>query len=152
MSGYAITLVIGRVGKEPELRYSPNGSGICQFSVAVGRNYKKNGEWAEDTEWYRVVVWDRGEYKAAERAAGALRKGSLVHVVGYMKTREWQDKDGAKHYTTELIADKVQPLADYNKKGPDGEPVVDESTARENVAAARRAFQQDMDELSGLPF
>lgn len=144
--GFAQTIVIGRLGKDPEFRYSPSGAGITQFSVASDRNYRKDGEWATDTEWYRVVVWDRGDLKTAQRAADTLHKGSLALVVGYMKTRDWE-KDGIKRYATELIADKVTPLADYNKKGQDGETQVSPDEARRNVAAAREAFKDDIEDL-----
>lgn len=95
----------GNLGKNPELKYTPGGKSICQFNVAVNNRYKnKAGEWVDgDTEWFRVVVWG----PLGEAAAEKLRKGSPCQVEGRMQTREWVDKDGAKRYATELIADRV---------------------------------------------
>ncbi len=140
-SGFAQTVIVGRLGRDPEYRYVASGDGVCQFNVGVDRNWQKDGEWKSTTEWYRCVVWDRVEIKYGERAAEALRKGSLVLVVGHMQTREWRDKEGVKRYTTELVADRVTPLADYGKAGQGETPAGD---ARANVAAARQAFQDDL--------
>ncbi len=135
--------ITGRLGRDPEMRYTPNGQAVTQFNVAVGRSYKRDGgDWQEETEWARVVVWG----PAAERAAAQLRKGSLVYVEGRVQTREWE-KDGVKRHTTELIAQWVRPLADFVKRGDEGAVSGDE--ARRNVAAAREAFR---DELGDLPF
>jgi single-strand DNA-binding protein len=100
-------MIIGNLGRDPEMRYTPSGQAVTQFTVAVNRNYKdQNGEWQEDTEWFRVVVWGQ----QAERSAEYLRKGNKVFVEGRMQTRQWEGQDGQKRYTTELIADRVQNL------------------------------------------
>ncbi len=100
-------MIIGNLGRDPEMRYTPGGQAVTQFTVAVNRNFRgTDGQWQEDTEWFRVVVWR----EAAERAAERLRKGAKVYVEGRLQTREWQDRDGQKRYTTELIADRVAPL------------------------------------------
>ena len=80
---------------------------MTQFTVAVNRNYKgQNGEWQEETEWFRVVVWGQ----QAERAAEYLRKGNKVYVEGRLQTRQWEDQTGQKRYTTELVANQVTNL------------------------------------------
>jgi single-strand DNA-binding protein len=80
---------------------------VTQFTVAVNRNYKDaNGEWKEETEWFRVVAWG----PLAERSAEYLRKGRKVYVEGRLQTRSWDDKDGQKRYTTELVANTVTAL------------------------------------------
>ena len=100
-------MIIGNLGRDPEMRYTPYGQAVTQFTVAVNRNYKDQaGEWQEETEWFRVVVWGQ----QAERTAEYLRKGSKVFVEGRMQTRQWEGQDGQKRYTTELIADRVQNL------------------------------------------
>jgi single-strand DNA-binding protein len=100
-------MIIGNLGRDPEMRYTPSGQAVTQFTVAVNRNYRdSNNEWQEETEWFRVVVWR----EAAERAAERLRKGSKVYVEGRLQTRQWEDREGQKRYTTELIAQTVTPL------------------------------------------
>jgi single-strand DNA-binding protein len=105
-------MIIGNLGRDPEMRYTPSGQAVTQFTVAVNRNYKDQaGEWQEETEWFRVVVWGQ----QAERTAEYLRKGSKVFVEGRMQTRQWEGQDGQKRYTTELIADRVQNLERRNR-------------------------------------
>ncbi len=100
-------MIIGNLGRDPEMRYTPGGQAVTQFSVATNRNFRdQQGEWQSETEWFRVVVWgDRGE-----RAAEFLRKGHKVYVEGRIQTRQWEDQSGNKRYTTELIADRVNSL------------------------------------------
>lgn len=100
-------MIIGNLGRDPEMRYTPSGQAVTQFSVATNRNYRDpQGEWQSETEWFRVVVWR----EQAERAAENLRKGHKVYVEGRIQTRQWEDQSGNKRYTTELIADRVTSL------------------------------------------
>ena len=101
-------ILIGNVGKDPEVRYTPSGAAICNISIATSRNWKdkNSGERQEETEWHRVVFYDR----LAEIAGEYLRKGRSVYVEGRLKTRKWADKDGIEKYTTEIIADQMQML------------------------------------------
>lgn len=100
-------MIIGNLGRDPEMRYTANGQAVTQFTVAVNRNYKDaSGEWKEETEWFRVVAWG----PLAERTAEYLRKGRKVYVEGRLQTRNWEGQDGQKHYTTELIASTVTGL------------------------------------------
>ncbi|WP_295641524.1 single-stranded DNA-binding protein [uncultured Methylibium sp.] len=101
-------ILIGNLGRDPEVRYTPSGSAVCNITVATSRNWKdKNtGDKVEETEWHRVVFYDR----LAEIAGEYLKKGRPVYVEGRLKTRKWQDKDGAEKYTTEIIADNMQLL------------------------------------------
>ncbi len=111
-------MIIGNLGRDPEMRYTPSGQAVTQFTVAVNRNYKgQNGEWQEETEWFRVVVWGQ----QAERAAEYLRKGNKVYIEGRLQTRQWEDKDGQKRYTTELVANQVTNLERRNRDD-DGDP------------------------------
>ena len=110
-------MIIGNLGRDPEMRYTPNGQAVTQFTVAVNRNYKsQDGEWQEETEWFRVVAWGQ----TGERAAENLRKGAKVYVEGRIQTRQWEDQTGAKRYTTELIADRVTSLE--RRPREDGDP------------------------------
>ena len=109
-------MIIGNLGRDPEMRYTPNGQAVTQFTVAVNRNYKDQaGEWQEETEWFRVVAWG----PTGERAAEYLRKGNKVYVEGRMQTRQWEDKDGQKRRTTEVVAQTVQFLG-KREGGPAG--------------------------------
>src|ERR1700690_2998706 len=100
-------MIIGNLGRDREMRYTPNGQAVTQFTVAVNHNYKDaSGEWKEETEWFRVVAWAA----LAERTAENLRKGRKVYVEGRLQTRSWEDKDGQKRYTTELVASTVTSL------------------------------------------
>jgi single-strand DNA-binding protein len=112
-------MIIGNLGRDPEMRYTPNGQAVTQFTVAVNRNYKDaNGEWKEETEWFRVVAWAA----LAERTAEYLRKGRKVYVEGRLQTRTWEGQDGQKHYTTELIANTVTALDSRPREDGVAEP------------------------------
>jgi single-strand DNA-binding protein len=107
-------IILGNLGRDPELRYTPSGSAVCNVSIATTRNWKsrEGGERQEETEWHRVVFYDR----LAEIAGEYLKKGRPVYVEGRLKTRKWQDKEGKDNYTTEIIAEQMQLLG-----GRDGE-------------------------------
>ncbi|RTL37437.1 MAG: single-stranded DNA-binding protein [Burkholderiales bacterium] len=110
-------ILIGNLGRDPELRYNPNGGAWCTISLATTRNWKnrETGERQEETEWHRVVFNDR----LAEIAGEYLKKGRPVYVEGRLKTRKWQDKEGRDTYTTEIIADQMQLLG--GREGGGGE-------------------------------
>ena len=100
-------ILVGRLGQDPELRYTASGTAVCNLSLATGEFYKdQNGERHEKTEWHRVVVWDR----QAENCSKFLNKGSQIFVEGRLQTRSWEDKNGQKRYTTEVTANNVQFL------------------------------------------
>ncbi|MGD8486982.1 MAG: single-stranded DNA-binding protein [Chloroflexota bacterium] len=107
-------MIIGNLGRDPEMRYTPSGQAVTQFSVATNRNYRDpQGEWQSEAEWFRVVVWgDQGE-----RVAEYLRKGHKVYVEGRLQTRQWEDQSGNKRYTTELIANRVTSLERRDREG-----------------------------------
>jgi single-strand DNA-binding protein len=112
-------ILIGNLGRDPEVRYTPNGAAICNVSIATTRNWKSkdSGERQEETEWHRVVFYDR----LAEIAGEYLKKGRPVYVEGRLKTRKWQDKEGKDTYTTEVIADQMQLLGGREGGGGGGE-------------------------------
>lgn len=101
-------ILIGNLGRDPETRYSPDGSAICNVSVATTSTWKDktSGERKEETEWHRVAFFGR----LAEIAGEYLKKGRPVYVEGRLKTRKYQDKDGVERYSTEIIADSMQLL------------------------------------------
>jgi single-strand DNA-binding protein len=96
-------MIIGNVGRDPEMRYTANGSAITTFSVAVNRSYGVDGERREETEWFNIVTWS----KLAELLGQHLQKGRKVYVEGRLTNRSWDGPDGQKRYRTEVIANQV---------------------------------------------
>ena len=111
-------ILIGNLGRDPEVRYTPNGAAVCNVSLATTRNWKdkNSGDRVEETEWHRVVFYDR----LAEIAGEYLKKGSPCYVEGRLKTRKWQDKDGKDNYTTEIVAEQMQLLGGREARGGSG--------------------------------
>src|SRR4029077_5000133 len=100
-------ILVGRLGRDPETRYTGGGQAVANFSMATDETYKdKNGERQKRTEWHKIVVWS----KMAEIAQQYLKKGSLLYLEGRLQTREWQDKEGQKRTTTEIVATNFRML------------------------------------------
>jgi len=110
-------ILIGNLGRDPEVRYATSGSAICNVSLATTRTWKDktSGDKVEETEWHRVVFYDR----LAEIAGEYLKKGRSIYVEGRLKTRKWQDKEGVERYTTEIIADEMKMLGSREGMGGD---------------------------------
>ena len=107
-------MLIGNLGADPEVRYTQSNTAIATFNVATTERFKdSNGEFKENTEWHRVVAWGR----LAEIAQQYLRKGSSVYIEGSIQTRQWEDKDGQKRYTTEIKALGMQMLGGRGESG-----------------------------------
>jgi single-strand DNA-binding protein len=111
-------ILVGNLGRDPETRYATSGSAICNITVATSRQWKDKatGEKKEETEWHRVVFYDR----LAEIAGEYLKKGRPVYVEGRLKTRKWQDKEGQDRYTTEIVAEEMQLLGSREGGGGGG--------------------------------
>ena len=100
-------ILVGNLGKDPEMRYMPNGDAVANFSIATTDSWKdKSGGRQERTEWHNIAMYRR----LAEIAGEYLKKGSSVYVEGRLQTRKWQDKNGQDRYTTEIICDQMQML------------------------------------------
>jgi single-strand DNA-binding protein len=113
-------MLIGHLGKDPELKYTPGGAAVATFSLATNEAYKdKDGNWQERPEWHRLVVWN----KQAETAAEYLKKGQQVYIEGRLQTRTWE-KDGQKHYTTEIVVQNFQMLGRKSEGGTGGAPEI----------------------------
>ncbi len=114
MAGINKVILIGNLGRDPELRYTQNGQPVANFSLATSENWtdKTSGEKVEKTEWHRIVVWGR----TAEHCSQYLAKGRTVYIEGRLQTRDWEDKEGQKRSTTEINAQTVQFLG-----GPKGQ-------------------------------
>ena len=107
-------MLIGNLGKDPEVRYTTSGAAVASFSIATSERFKnKSGEWEERTEWHNVVLWGR----QAEVAGEYLAKGKTVYIEGRLQTRKWQDKDGRDRYTTEVVGEKMQMLGAKGDSG-----------------------------------
>ena len=110
-------ILIGNLGADPELRYTSGGSAVADLRLATSRKYTtKDGTAKEDTQWHRIVVWG----KQAEHCKEYLSKGRQVYVEGRLQTRQWEDRDGNKRYTTEVVAERVQFLGGGNRGGGGG--------------------------------
>ena len=102
-------ILIGRLGRDPEMRYTPGGKAVTNFTMATSESWKDDsGEKQEHTEWHRIVIWG----KMAELADKHLSKGSQVYIEGKISTKEWTDKEGVKRYTTEIVASHMTFLGE----------------------------------------
>ena len=110
-------ILIGRLGSDPEVRYTQGGTAVANFNIATSENYTdKSGQRQERTEWHRIVVWNR----LAEICGEYLKKGREVYVEGRIETREWQDRDGNRRWTTEIKAQTVQFIGGRGDGGGGG--------------------------------
>lgn len=158
MSSVNKVILIGNLGKDPEVRYMPSGDAVANLTLATSENWtdKGSGDKKEQTEWHRVAFFGR----TAEVASQYLKKGSKIYVEGSLRTRKWQDKDGQDRYTTEVRGDVMRML---DRKGEGPGPMMDEPPQRQESrrpaaapgnrpAASARATQgfDDMDD--DIPF
>lgn len=121
-------LLIGHLGRDPELRYTPNGTAVANFTLATNEAWTdKAGEKQERTEWHRIVVWG----KQAQIVSEYLQKGKQVFVEGSLQTREWNDREGNKRQTTEIRAQRVIMLGRGEARAEAGAAAPDETPARE---------------------
>lgn len=107
-------ILVGNLGKDPELRYTPAGQAVATFSLATSERYKdRNGEMQEKTEWHNIVAWRQ----LAEICGKYLHKGRQVYIEGRIQTRSYDDRDGNKKYITEIVADQMQMLGRGGEEG-----------------------------------
>lgn len=141
MASLNTVMLIGRLGKDPELRYTQSGSPVCSLSLATDESYTdRDGNKVEKTEWHRITAFQR----VAENCANYLTKGSLIYVEGSLTTRKWQDQQGQDRYTTEIKAQRVQFL---DRKG-EGQGDTQQSPSRQQSAprgnTQRRTQEEDL--------
>jgi single-strand DNA-binding protein len=119
MAGVNMVIIIGNLGKDPEVRYTQGGQAVANFTVATNESWTdKAGAKQERVEWHRITVWG----KSAEACGEYLKKGSQVYVCGRLQTREWEDKEKRKQYTTEIVATDVKFLDSKGKGGSRQDP------------------------------
>jgi len=146
MSSLNKAMIIGRLGQDPEVRYTQSNTAVATLSVATNERFKDSmGEWKERTEWHRVVAWGR----LAEICQEYLKKGSQVYIEGPIQTRKWEDKDGQTRYTTEIKALTMTMLdskGDRDVSAPEGSPA-------SQPVSSNVELDEDFDDLDDdLPF
>ncbi len=142
-------ILIGNLGKDPEVRYLESGVAVCNFPIATSESYKdrNTGERVSQTEWHNVVLW-RGLAEVAEKY---LKKGAKVYVEGKLRTRSWQDQDGNTRYTTEVVGDNMTMLGRVGE----GEGMQNQAPAPTKEPAQKKnetEFSSPEEELDDLPF
>ena len=149
MSSLNKAMIIGRLGQDPEVRYTQSNTAVANLSVATSERYKDStGEWKENTEWHRVVAWGR----LAEICQEYLTKGSQVYIEGPIQTRQWEDREGQTRYTTEI---KALTLTMLDSKGDrdGGTRVVPDKPASSQPVDSKVELDEDFDDLDDdLPF
>lgn len=140
-------ILVGNLGKDPEVRYMPNGEAVANFSIATTENWKdKSGAKQEKTEWHNIVMYR----KLAEIAGEYLKKGRPVYVEGRLQTRSWE-KDGVKRYSTEIIADQMQMLG--SKSDDSGDGSASQNTARQDDQENKPVINADFSNFDDdIPF
>tara|TARA_B100000427_G_C15482632_1_gene583818 strand:+ start:1089 stop:1544 length:456 start_codon:yes stop_codon:yes gene_type:complete len=149
MAGINKVILVGNLGRDPEIRYTQNGIAVCSFSLATSESYKDRttGERVTQTEWHNIIMW-RG---LAETAEKYLRKGSSVYIDGKIRTRKWEDQQGQTRYTTEIVTDTMQMLDRRdNSTAPTSGPVetqVQSNPAPETPTQPAESPSQEPDDL-----
>ena len=141
MAGVNKVILVGNLGKDPEVRHLEGGASVANFPLATSESYKdrNTGERVDNTEWHNVTLW-RGLAEVAEKW---LKKGSSVYIEGKIKTRKWEDKEGNTRYTTEILADNMTMLG--------GKPQVDANKAPMNAQSSEDNVSES-DSADDLPF
>ena len=150
--------IMGHLGQDPELRYTQNQTAVVTLNVATTEAWSKDGQRQEQTEWHRIIVWN----KQAENCAKYLSKGRAVFVEGRLQTRSWEDKNGQKRYTTEINAANVQFMPSNNNTGtsPSYAPNQNQSMANQEPfppashqgQSAQATETKPHDNLDDIPF
>jgi len=135
-------ILVGNLGKDPELRYTPSGAAVATFSLATTERFKgKDGQMQEKTEWHNIVAWRQ----LAEICGKYLHKGKQVYIEGRIQTRSYDDRDGNKRYITEIVADQMQMLGRAGEEGA-GAPRADVRPGRTSSPAGGSPHYEDLAE------
>lgn len=148
MSGVNKVILVGHLGKDPEIRYLEGNVSVANFPLATTETYTKDGKRVEQTEWHSIVLW-RG---LADIAVKYLTKGRLVYIEGKIRTRSYEDKEGVRRYTTEIVAESFNMLgrrSDFepHSQSPSGEAKSKSESKEEDVD-----FTENSDDADALPF
>ncbi len=150
MSSLNKAMIIGRLGADPEVRYTQANTAVATLSIATTERYKdRNGEQQESTEWHRVVAWGR----LAEICQEYLKKGSLAYFEGPIQTRQWEDKDGQKKYTTEIKALNMQMLDSRGDGGGSSAKMSQSNGGKQQPMGSKDSIDNNFDDMDDdLPF
>ncbi|MGB0881683.1 MAG: single-stranded DNA-binding protein [Vicingaceae bacterium] len=146
MAGINKVILVGNLGKDPEVRYLEGGTAVANFPIATSETYKDrtSGERKTNTEWHNIVLW-RGLAEIAEKY---LKKGSQIYLEGKLRTRQWQDKDGNNRYTTEIVGDNLQMLG----RKDDNPTPSSAPAAKPATPSASPEVDNTPNEIDDLPF
>jgi len=146
MAGINKVILIGNLGKDPEVRYLEGGAAVANFSLATSETYKdrNTGEKKTQTEWHNVVLW-RGLAEVAEKY---LKKGNQVYIEGKIRTRSWEDKEGNTRYTTEIVGDNMTMLGRREDQDSGSSP----APAAQNPVSSPKKSEAKQEEEDDLPF
>lgn len=152
MKDLNMVFLMGNLTRDPELRYTPNGQAVANFTIATNRVWKDaEGEQKDSAEFTDVVVWG----KVAENVSNYLKKGRRVHVIGRIQTRSWEAQDGSKKYKTEVIATDVTFLdrkeGGSSFEGVDKDPAEDTAQAKSDKKPAKKAEEEEIN-IEDIPF
>ncbi len=143
MAGLNKVMLIGNLGKDPEIRYTQSGQAVVNFSIATSRQWKdKDGEFRKETEWHKIIAWG----KLAEICDQYLVKGKQVYIEGRIQTRKWEDRDGVTRYTTEIVADQMLML------GSKGDTYSEDKRTTEPARKTENKDTDTTDTEDDLPF
>ncbi|MDA9328663.1 single-stranded DNA-binding protein [Flavobacteriales bacterium] len=149
MAGVNKVILVGNLGKDPEVRHLENGTAVANFPIATSESYKdKQGNRVDQTEWHNVVVWR----KLAEIAESYLKKGSQIYLEGKLRTRSWEDPQGNKRYTTEVVADTFTMLGrkeDNQNAGNSGTTAYNQPA---DIPSTSKTANNSVQEEDDLPF
>ncbi|HMR19235.1 MAG TPA: single-stranded DNA-binding protein [Sphingobacterium sp.] len=152
MSSVNKVILVGHLGKDPELRYLEGNVSVASFPLATSETFNKDGKKVEQTEWHNIVMW-RG---LADVAAKYLNKGRLVYIEGKLRTRSYEDKEGVRRYTTEIVAESFNILGRRSDfENPNSSQTTNSSATTTSTAATEEKqvdFNENKDEDDGLPF
>lgn len=149
MAGINKVILVGHLGKDPEIRYLDNNVSVASFPLATSETYNKDGRRIEQTEWHNIVMWRR----LADIAGKYLHKGKLVYIEGKIRSREYEDKEGIKRHITEIVADNFTMLgrksdfSNSSNENQDGKPSSSPQDAESSVD-----FKENEGESDDLPF
>jgi single-strand DNA-binding protein len=149
-------ILVGNLGKDPELRSTPQGKSVCSFSIATSESYldKVSNEWKENTDWHNIVLWER----LADSAARSLKKGSKVYIEGSLKHRSYEGKDGVTRYVTEVLGRELVLLDKVEGGGSGGQNNYPQARTYENApsksydAPETSDFSNQADDDDEVPF
>ena len=140
-------ILVGHLGKDPEVRYLENNVSVCSFPFATSETYTKDGVRVKHTEWHNIVMWRN----LAEMAVKYLQKGKLAYIEGRLRTRNYEDKEGVRRYVTEIVGESFKLLGRPSDFGQSSRPATEEDEQQEKGKDEVDFSENDAD-IDGLPF